>query len=467
MEVDQFIERHRQRIQQHRQFLHTDDDGAEGHDPHNGEEDEFAPQQSHRVDSNNNHRRSRSSDRHAALSHTLQEALHAAARTDSHAIPAAATPNTLYPTYIPPTRAQSGPVVHHANGDKSIGTPRSASRIVRSRSNDNADLSPLTVGQSGTAKQFYGFAGDDAQIAAEDRVLQQHLSEVGKYFTQESPDYMYERSKWWADSRKQAVDRQRQAVQDRESEQCTFRPNTDRVRGASQNHVSAARSRTPNRGSGEAVEVAHMDHHIQRQNDARRLREEAVRKVEGPDIQHWKHRTTKPVEFKFGKRVQAISSLKQPVTGNQHSQELSNSLVTSEGRRLRDGDEPPSSSSNAAAARHTSPSTARSSQQAPRGSAAATPRSGATSSRPAASETAESIATSDLMSGPAKQQQQQQPMPAEDGDRQLEDAVIIAELRARVLALEQQTAEQTQLIASLRRECDIAKAMVRKFSLES
>lgn len=416
MEVTSLIERHRQRLQEHRKFLNEttpNDDSSGDHSL------AVAP---------------RSASREGMITSTLSKALQASERTTHGEAELHRTDvNGFHDNNeVDEMTAIIETVVSMDDGQTPVPTTRHPSKSQQGTAARMTKLaqSHSTVIPSTSTAFFFGYAGEQEQTLVEDRLLERHLSAAGKYFVKGPADAMYQRSQWWLTNKEKQLKQQEDEARAAELSKCTFHPQVEAIKnGADSQRGASARSLTPNSKrtkSPAAPDPEAMNNHLLRQKHARQLRDEARRRLEGPDISQWAPRQTVPVEFELGKKSVSISSLRQPVWSGPA---LDNSL---------DGEADASSQQWHSAASFEPSSRREGIDDKDLG----TPRDLATAFGSSARNNRNTVHSSDERD--CKREQ--------DLERQNKD-------------LKQTVAEQAAQLQSLRRELEIAKDMVRKMSL--
>lgn len=413
MEVDSLIERHRQRLVEHRKFLASTESTDDA---------EFEPQDTMNAET-------RHQEREKYITTTLAKALHASERNERTS--STATKRSAAAS----SNVEGSPAVVFTSDfvDDDCSRPRGVST-------SSAQRRGVHDSPGSNAAVFFGFAGQQEQSLVEDRLLQQHLNAAGRYYTNGPADAMYQRSVWWLQNKERHIKDQQEQIQSTSLSECTFQPNLDAVRPLSKPSTTPTRtgSAAPTTQGAASVkgrasrsvspaDVASLSHHLLRQQHARHLRNEAQRRMAGPDISNWEPRRTTPKEFELGKRTVPIASLRQPVWG---------------GMRGVHAEEEAEDSGERSAEKDTAATTADR-------SASGSPPAGQQQRTTPREDAPKSAASSRALSTIAALQRQ-----LEERDRHS-------------AALEKQILEQQATIQSLRREVDVAKNMVRKMTLES
>lgn len=291
MDVDHLIERHRLRLVEHKRFL---DEEGPGSSRLGSVEQPPSISRAANTSDRSASSRNKEGSREAHITAALARAMDAAERTD--------------------------------------GTDG-----LRQRADVGTLHDPITLGDGGvpsSTAMFFGYAGQQEQELVEDRLLAQHLDAAGKYYVKGPPDSMYQRSVWWLSNREKQIKEQETNMKAAALAECTFRPNTMPETAAGAKPPS--RSRTPNHSAQQPptqrggvqrslspnIDAAALSHHLIRQQHARQMREEAQRRVAGPDISKWAPRQTVPKEFDLGKRNRPIPSLRQPVGMHERTQHM-------------------------------------------------------------------------------------------------------------------------------------------------
>eukprot|EP00760_Papus_ankaliazontas_P027757 PhM_4_TR3435/c0_g1_i1/m.86165 len=113
-----------------------------------------------------------------------------------------------------------------------------------------------------------------------------------------------ERSKRWAKMRDEHTARQRELYEQEKLKECSFVPSSR----SAEHHVSYQRAREGVPVTQAAIGV---DQHLERQQKARQQVSEKSQKTK-VDISKWQNRVTKPVEFKLGRRTAQDRSKSNP-----------------------------------------------------------------------------------------------------------------------------------------------------------
>eukprot|EP00672_Neobodo_designis_P020135 CAMPEP_0174833760 /NCGR_PEP_ID=MMETSP1114-20130205/4428_1 /TAXON_ID=312471 /ORGANISM="Neobodo designis, Strain CCAP 1951/1" /LENGTH=383 /DNA_ID=CAMNT_0016067653 /DNA_START=75 /DNA_END=1226 /DNA_ORIENTATION=+ len=199
----------------------------------------------------------------------------------------------------------------HAHAANPHGNTWADAGRVSARRSDSGSAPREYVGQQ--RPMAAAAAASPTRSAASTRYMREYVVD--------SPTSVFDRSQRWASQRNKAVAKQRAEKNELETSECTFRPTRQGAltpsragrNGSNAAPISAARSRS---GAGESprVDAASYYQHIQRQEGARRDREDQQRKV-AVDTTQWRNRTTTPREFQFGQRQGHIASLRKPCAG--------------------------------------------------------------------------------------------------------------------------------------------------------
>ncbi|PBJ68311.1 hypothetical protein BCY84_21722 [Trypanosoma cruzi cruzi] len=142
-------------------------------------------------------------------------------------------------------------------------------------------------------------------LAEEERFFDSQLKAVGRYYVKK-PEAMYAKSQLWLESRERSLQRLQEESQRDVLGECSFQPN-----------VAGSRSLTRRSSSTHAIssfcEDPSVAAHLERMEEARQLRVEAEGRVKGKKAGTWTNSITVPKEFEFAKRVAVIPSLRKPL----------------------------------------------------------------------------------------------------------------------------------------------------------
>ncbi|RNF25568.1 uncharacterized protein Tco025E_02248 [Trypanosoma conorhini] len=277
-----------------------------------------------------------------------------------------------------------------------------------------------------------------AWIAEEERFLNAQLWAAGRYYVTR-PDAMYAKSQLWLEGRERSLQRLQQEFLRDSLGECSFQP-----------HLATSRSLQRRPSSAHAAsnlcEDPSVAAHLERMEEARQLRVEAERRLEGNRAGTWKNFVTVPKEFEFAKKVTVIPSLRKPLLNvvPLHLDEKAGEGATS---HTSGGCAGPAPAMVAAAP-----------QRAPHEGGGGK-KEEAVSERPAAvggdAPNAGEIGGAAVMGGTAVSQLELVPL--------LE--ATVARLTEELASREQQLQVQRGELALLSRELEVAKATVRRLSL--
>ncbi|PWV04677.1 hypothetical protein C3747_146g28 [Trypanosoma cruzi] len=142
-------------------------------------------------------------------------------------------------------------------------------------------------------------------LAEEERFFDSQLKAVGRYYVTK-PEAMYAKSQLWLESRERSLQRLQEESQRDVLGECSFQPN-----------VAGSRSLTRRSSSNHAIssfcEDPSVAAHLERMEEARQLRVEAEKRVKGKKAGTWTNSITVPREFEFAKKVAVIPSLRKPL----------------------------------------------------------------------------------------------------------------------------------------------------------
>ncbi|EKF38644.1 hypothetical protein MOQ_001147 [Trypanosoma cruzi marinkellei] len=142
-------------------------------------------------------------------------------------------------------------------------------------------------------------------LAEEERFFEAQLKSVGRYYVTK-PEAVYAKSQLWLESRERSLQRLQEESQRDILGECSFQPNVGGSR-------SVTRRSSSTHATSNLFEDPSVAAHLERMEEARQLRVEAERRAKGKKAGTWKNSITVPKEFEFAKKVAVIPSLRKPL----------------------------------------------------------------------------------------------------------------------------------------------------------
>ncbi|ESL11185.1 hypothetical protein TRSC58_01074 [Trypanosoma rangeli SC58] len=142
-------------------------------------------------------------------------------------------------------------------------------------------------------------------LTEEERFFDAQLKAASRYYMTR-PDAMYARSQLWLEGRERSLQQLQQEFLRDNLEECSFQPRVATLR-------SLPRWSGSTHADSDLCEDPSVVAHLERMEEARQLRAKAERRLKGNNAGTWTNSVTVPREFEFAKKVAVIPSLRKPV----------------------------------------------------------------------------------------------------------------------------------------------------------
>ncbi|RNF00037.1 hypothetical protein TraAM80_07855 [Trypanosoma rangeli] len=142
-------------------------------------------------------------------------------------------------------------------------------------------------------------------LTEEERFFNAQVKAAGRYYVTR-PDAMYAKSQLWLEGRERSLQQLQQEFLRDSLEECSFQPQVATLR-------SLPRWRSSTHADSDLCEDPSVVAHLERMEEARQLRAKAERRLKGSNAGTWTNSVTVPRQFEFAKKVAVIPSLRKPL----------------------------------------------------------------------------------------------------------------------------------------------------------